>query len=183
MTRGKRVVGRLIIWTSLVMLMGSMKVCCAATTEKGSATEPVHPYRQCLLKAADSYQLHPRLLTAIVRVENGEWNPLAVSINRNGRGYPQTVRSYQEAVNLVTQLWKRNVNFDVGLGQVNTINMERYRVHPVALLEPCTNLRYAARILRESIDRHGYNWTAIERYTGVNPQYPWKVMKELQLAH
>lgn len=176
-------VGRVIIWTGLVMWLFSLEVGWAATPTKkkdSSAADPVHPYRQCLLKAAHSYQLHPRLLTAIVRVENGGWNPLAVSINRNGRGYPLSVRSYQEAVNLVTHLWKQNVNFDVGLGQVNTINMERYRVHPVVLLEPCTNLRYAARILRESIDRHGYNWKAIERYNGVNPQYPWKVMKELQ---
>lgn len=175
-------VGRVIIWTSLVVLIGSIDVSEAATPtkKKERAADPVHPYRQCLLKAAHSSQLHPRLLTAIVRVENAGWNPFAVSINRNGRGYPQSVRSYQEAVNLVTYLWKQNVNFDVGLGQVNTINMERYRVHPVALLEPCTNLRYAAGILRESIDRHGYNWKAIERYNGVNPQYPWKVMKELQ---
>jgi soluble lytic murein transglycosylase-like protein len=174
--------GRIIIWTGLVLLMVSIEVGWAATStkKKETAADPVHPYRQCLLKAAQSYQLHPRLLTAIVRVENGGWNPLAVSINQNGRGYPQSVRSYQEAVKLVTRLWKQNVNFDVGLGQVNSINMERYRVHPVVLLEPCTNLRYAARILRESIDRHGYNWKAIERYNGVNPQYPWKVMKELQ---
>lgn len=172
--------GRVIICMSVVILMVSIQPGWASTKKKEHADEPVHPYRQCLLKAAHSYQLPPRLLTAIVRVENGGWNPLAVSINQNGRGYPQSVRSYQEAVNLVTRLWKQNVNFDVGLGQVNTINMERYRVHPVALLEPCTNLRYAARILRESIDRHGYNWKAIERYNGVNPQYPWKVMKELQ---
>lgn len=172
---------RVIICTILVILMVSSEGGWASPAKKkDGADEPVHPYRQCLLKAAHSYQLHPRLLTAIVRVENGGWNPLAVSINQNGRGYPQSVRSYQEAVNLVTRLWKQNVNFDVGLGQVNTINMERYRVHPVALLEPCTNLRYAARILRESIDRHGYNWKAIERYNGINPNYPWKVMKELQ---
>ena len=172
--------GRVIISMGLVVVMTIDVSWAIPPKKRDSADEPVHPYRQCLLKAARSYQLHPRLLTAIVRVENGGWNPLAVSINQNGRGYPQSVRSYQEAVNLVTRLWKQNVNFDVGLGQVNTINMERYRVHPVALLEPCTNLRYAARILRESIDRHGYNWKAIERYNGVNPQYPWKVMKELQ---
>jgi soluble lytic murein transglycosylase-like protein len=175
-------VWRVIIGTVMVTLMGSAEMGAAATTKKASPADPTVPYRQCLHTAAQSYELHPRLLTAIVRVENGGWNPLAISINRNGKGYPQSVRSYQEAVNLVTTLWKQNVNFDVGLGQVNTFNMERFRVHPVALLEPCTNLRYAARILRESIDRHGYNWKAIERYNGVNPHYPWKVMKELQMV-
>lgn len=90
------------------------------------------------------------------------------------------MRSYDQAVQTVTALWKKNENFDVGLGQVNTINMERFKIHPVYLLDPCTNLRYAARILRESIDRHGYNWKAIERYNGVNPQYPWKIHQALK---
>lgn len=138
------------------------------------------PYRLCLHQAAQSYGLHPRLLKAIVRVENGQWNPFSVNINRQGQGYPQTVRSYPEAVQLVTKLWTQNVNFDVGLGMVNTINMERFKIHPIALLDPCTNLRYSARILRESIDRHGYNWTAIERYNGHNPQYPWKIHQALK---
>lgn len=138
------------------------------------------PYQACVQGAASAYHLHPRLLHAIVRVENGAWNPLAISINRRGRGYPQSVRSYDQAVQTVTALWKKNENFDVGLGQVNTINMERFKIHPVYLLDPCTNLRYAARILRESIDRHGYNWKAIERYNGVNPQYPWKIHQALK---
>lgn len=138
------------------------------------------PYRECLHAAARTYRINSRLLDAIVRVENGNWNPYAISVNRHGQGYPQRVRSYEEAVYVVTLLWQRNENFDVGLGQVNTINMERFKVHPVSLLEPCTNLRYAARILRESIDRHGYNWTAIERYNGINPKYPWKIHQALK---
>ena len=146
----------------------------------GGHQDPGRPYQSCLHSAASRYQVHPQLLTAIVRVENAAWNPWSVSINHRGKGYPQPVKSYKDAETLVTRLWKQNVNFDVGLGQVNTINMERYKIHPVALLDPCTNLRYAAMILRESIDRHGYNWKAIERYNGVNPHYPWKVLKELR---
>ncbi len=138
------------------------------------------PYHSCLNEAARLHQLHPRLLRAIVHVENGAWNPLAISVNRAGRGYPEPVHSYAEAVQRVTTMWRQGINFDVGLGQVNTVNMERYKIHPVALLKPCVNLRYSARILRESIDRHGYNWTAIERYNGINPKYPWKIHQALK---
>ena len=61
-----------IICLSVVILMVSIEPGWATPPKKrDSADEPVHPYRQCLLKAAHSYQLHPRLLTAIVRVENG----------------------------------------------------------------------------------------------------------------
>jgi len=140
------------------------------------------PYEECLVQAAETYRVPASLLAAIVHVENGLWNPLAIAVNRKGKGIPQTVRSFQEARDLVSKLWVENANFDVGLGQVNTVNMERFRIHPVQLLDPCTNLSYAARILREKIDRYGYNWTAIERYNGINPAYPWKVNDMLELV-
>jgi soluble lytic murein transglycosylase-like protein len=138
-----------------------------------------HPFHACLEEAATAYQLPSTLLRAIVQVENGNWDPLAVSVNQHGKGIRQTVRSMNDAISLVTRLWKQNVNFDVGLGQVNTRNMERFRIHPIALLDGCSNLEVSARILRESIERHGYNWRAIERYNGINPQYPWRVKKAL----
>lgn len=141
--------------------------------------ERAHPFQACLEKAASTYQLPSPLLRAIVQVENGNWDPLAVSVNQRGKGIPQTVRSMNEAVSLVTRLWKQNVNFDVGLGQVNTKNMERFRIHPISLLDGCSNLEVSARILSESTERHGYNWRAIERYNGINPQYPWRVKKAL----
>ena len=139
------------------------------------------PYEPCLQQAATEHQVPITLLTAIVHVENGHWNPLAISINHKGKGTLQPVKSSEEARALVTRLWLQNINFDVGLGQVNTVNMERYRIHPVALLDPCTNLSYSARILRESINRHGYNWLAIEGYNGINPSYPWKVKNMLDV--
>lgn len=153
-----------------------------AVTERAS----VHPVsRQCLQEAAQSHDVSPHLLDAIIRVENPRWDPWAISINRKGKSLRQAVRSRKEAEQVVTHLWNAGVNFDLGIGQINTINMERYKIHPIVLLDPCTNVRYAARILRESIDRHGYNWTAIERYNGINPEYPWKVhraLKELKEA-
>lgn len=167
------IVSTSLLWTGLGW---------GAPKEKGEDRKlRAKPYEACLTQAAIEYRLPLPLLTAIVHVENGYWNPLAISINRNGKGIAQSVKSDQEARALVTRLWLQNVNFDVGLGQVNTVNMERLRVHPVTLLNPCINLSYSARILRESIDRHGYNWTAVERYNGINPSYPWKVKRILDL--
>lgn len=151
-----------------------------AAAAPSKQTDRAAPYQACIDRAAVSYNIAPGLLKAIVRVENGSWNPWSVSINRNGRGFPQSVTSYAQAVDLVSRLWKQHQNFDVGLSQVNTVNMERLRVHPVYLLDPCTNLHYAARILRELFDRYGYSWTAIERYNGHNPRYPWKVYDALR---
>jgi soluble lytic murein transglycosylase-like protein len=178
-----------VVWYALPALIWAAVLCVGGSAWSGESlsrqseqdviSARAKVFEPCLNAAASNYSLPPILLKAIVAVENGRWNPLAISINRQGKGFPQTVRSEQEAQALVTRLWLQNVNFDVGLGQINTINMERYRIHPVALLDPCVNLSYAARILREAIDRHGYSWLAIERYNGINPSYPWKVMESL----
>jgi len=165
---------------AVAFVLGAMGVPWVSAAGTSPPVDHSAHYRTCVNSSAAAYQINPRLLRAIVRVENGTWDPWSVSINAKGQSHPQVVRSYQQAVELVTRLWKQNVNFDVGLGQVNTVNMERFKVHPVSLLDPCVNLRYAARILRESIDRHGYNWTAIERYNGHNPHYPWKIHRALK---
>jgi len=178
-----------VIRPILLMIVGSVVVLIGGTAWSGESvvgqssreviSARVKAFEPCLNAAASHHTLPPVLLKAIVSVENGQWNPLAISINSQGKGVTQHVRSDQEARTLVTRLWLQNINFDVGLAQVNTKNMERYRIHPVMLLDPCTNLSYSARILRESINRHGYNWLAIERYNGINPSYPWKVKEML----
>ncbi len=171
---------RVMRWGTPVM---TLIVLCGATA--GAASVAALPLEKdsrtgsCLHAAAHRHGVHEQLLSAVVHVESGG-DPLAISVNQNGRGQRQLVRSVAEASGLVSRLWKQGANFDVGLGQINSVNMERFRIHPVFLLDPCTNLQIAARILREKIDQHGYNWTAIERYNGSNTRYPWKIYEALR---
>jgi soluble lytic murein transglycosylase-like protein len=46
------------------------------------------------------------------------------------------------------------------------------------VLNPCLNVFYGAYLLRENINRYGYNWTAIWHYNGA-PSYARKVYKAL----
>lgn len=135
---------------------------------------------RCIQEAAHRYQLSPFLLEAIVRVES-EGNAFAVGINElSERKFPGRL-SYTKAAELVSRLWKQGANFDVGLGQINSKNLEQYRVHPIYLLDPCVNLQWAAFVLRQKIDHFGNNWIAIGRYNGSKQltQYVWKIYRAL----
>jgi type IV secretion system protein VirB1 len=131
---------------------------------------------RCIQEAAQRYQVSPVLLEAIVHVES-EGNPLAVGVNRQNEGESRGRLSYTQAAELVSRLWQQGANFDVGLGQINSRNLEQYRVHPVYLLDPCVNLQWAAFVLRQKLDLFGNTWVAIGRYNGSKrlTQYVWKI--------
>lgn len=135
---------------------------------------------RCVQQAAHRYHVSPVLLEAIVHVES-EGNPLAVGVNRQNEGESGGRLSYTQAAELVSRLWQQGANFDVGLGQINSRNLEQYRVHPVYLLDPCVNLQWAAFVLRQKLDLFGHNWVAIGRYNGSKrlTQYVWKIYRAL----
>ena len=135
---------------------------------------------RCIQEAAHRYHVSPFLLEAIVHVES-EGNPFAVGVNRQGVGESRGGLSYTTAAELVSRLWQQGANFDVGLGQINSRNLEQYRVHPVYLLDPCVNLQWAAFVLRQKLDLFGNTWVAIGRYNGSKrlTQYVWKIYRAL----
>ncbi|MGE3152049.1 MAG: transglycosylase SLT domain-containing protein [Nitrospiraceae bacterium] len=135
---------------------------------------------RCIQEAAQRYHVSPVLLEAIVHVES-DGNPLAVGVNRQGVGESRGRLSYTTAAELVSRLWQQGANFDVGLGQINSRNLEQYRVHPVYLLDPCVNLQWAAFVLRQKLDLFGNTWVAIGRYNGSKQltQYVWKIYRAL----
>jgi type IV secretion system protein VirB1 len=135
---------------------------------------------RCVQQAAHRYHVSPVLLEAIVHVES-EGNPLAVGVNRQNEGESGGRLSYTQAAELVSRLWQQGANFDVGLGQINSRNLEQYRVHPAYLLDACVNLQWAAFVLRQKLDLFGNNWVAIGRYNGSKrlTQYVWKVYRSL----
>lgn len=135
----------------------------------------------CLAPIARQWQVHPAVLKAVVLVESSG-NPLALNVNVKGKGRPKKAVTAAEAGQAIRRLWQEGRNFDIGLGQINIRTAVRYGVHPLWLLDPCWNLYVTAWHLREKFAQHGYNWTAIERYNGINPRYPWKVYDALARA-
>jgi soluble lytic murein transglycosylase-like protein len=98
----------------------------------------------CFEEAGQEYNIAPLLLWSIAKNESG-FNPQAVGRNTNG-------------------------TFDYGVMQINstwatTLGKERWN----ALADPCTNVRTGAWILRQCIDKYGYNWKAVGCYNSQTP--------------
>ncbi|MCC8789259.1 lytic transglycosylase domain-containing protein [Xanthomonas perforans] len=95
--------------------------------------------RQC---ATD---VHPLTMAYLVAVESSN-NRYAIGVNRGYR-LPRQPASFEEAAATVRWLEKRNYNFDVGWGQVNSSNFKSLGVTGEGLLDGCTNLRASAKVL------------------------------------
>ena len=84
-------------------------------------------------------------IAAIVRVESSA-NPWA--INDNTSGLSRQPRSYAEAVNMANSLIAKGHSIDMGLGQVNSRNLNLIRLSVDEVFEPCRNLTAASFILK-----------------------------------
>lgn len=127
-------------------------------------------WSNCLREAAGEAGVDPVLLHAIVLVESGE-HPYAFGWF-DARGLRHSVKppTYARAVAQFAALERQRVRFDVGLAQVNSRNLtileQRTGIPSIRALDPCTNLRLAATILREQIKVHGGTWRAVAGYNG-----------------
>jgi type IV secretion system protein VirB1 len=91
------------------------------------------------------------LLAAIVRVESGG-NPFALSVNGAFK-LVRSPRDRHDATAMARWLQAHGYNFDAGLAQVNSANLERLGLDAETVFEPCANLRAAGVILDECLDR------------------------------
>ncbi|MCL1915622.1 MAG: lytic transglycosylase domain-containing protein [Desulfovibrionaceae bacterium] len=116
----------------------------------------------------------PALLEAIARQESGK-NPLAVNVAGKDH-YPA---SKEEAIQIIRQAQAEEKSFDVGLFQVNSWWIERYRIPPESLLDPAINRQWGVFILEQEIARHGLNWKAVGKYHSPDRErgrrYAWKI--------
>ena len=110
--------------------------------------------RYARMLKVDKYRLY-----AIYVVESG-LNPYA--INWKGKSYFFTDK--RTASKFVMKLWKRGEKFDVGLGQISSENLKRWRINPLKALEPCFNVYLSAVVLSECIRLFGRNTKALDCY-------------------
>ncbi len=134
------------------------------------------PYEQCFEEASKDYGVPKKLLMAIAKVESS-FNPYAINVNYKGRSIKEYYPQNKEQAKIVLRyLIKNNFNYDVGIAQINVINIKEYNLDPYGLLDPCVNLKTSAMILRLLIDRYGLSWQAVWHYNG-RPSYANLVYK------
>jgi type IV secretion system protein VirB1 len=86
----------------------------------------------------------PSTMTAIVQVESGG-NPLAIGDNTTRRSYYPRNRSSAEA--LAGQLLEQGHLLDIGIAQIDSMNLAGFGVNVHTIFDPCVNLSVGARIL------------------------------------
>ena len=108
-------------------------------------------------------KVHPTTLSALLRHESN-LNPYAIGINR-GASLPRQPASKSEAIATAEWLQKNGVNFDSGLGQINSNNIVRLGIPLDALFDPCTNLAATEAVLSDcytrALAKYGKNQSAL----------------------
>ena len=111
----------------------------------------------------------PDTMRAIVGVESAG-NPYALNDNTTRHSY--SPRDARTALAIATVLLRRGDSVDVGIAQVSSRNFNTFHVNAAQMLDPCTNLGVASRILvadyaRSSttfVDQRQALWHAISAY-------------------
>lgn len=118
-----------------------------------------------------------RTLDALIQTESS-YNPYAIALV-NEKPLKKQPSSYEEAVEVINNLEKRNANYSVGLGQINKVNFERFQVTGKELLDPCLNLEVAEKILLECQNSSPNNKIseALSCYYSGNHSYGFKKEK------
>lgn len=99
------------------------------------------------------------LALAIARQESG-FHPWIINIS----GKDFRPKNKEEALRLCQWAMQANRSFDVGIMQVNTYWIKKYRLPLELVLEPQSNVQIGVWILAQEIKRHGMNWRAVAYY-------------------
>lgn len=118
------------------------------------------------------------LLNAIVGVESG-FNPTAINIE----GKTVTINDKSEAIKIIKNAVNQGVtNIDVGIAQIN------YRWHKgnfkniEEMINPTTNIEYAAKLLSSLFKHHGTWHKAIRHYHSANPNHHNQYSRKVVIA-
>ena len=87
----------------------------------------------------------PQTLMAIVRTES-TFKPWSIGVNGGARLKKQPATK-EEAISTARDLISRGYNIDMGLGQINSANLQKLGLSVENVFDPCTNLAAAGTIL------------------------------------
>lgn len=88
----------------------------------------------------------PQTLAAIVKTES-RFNPFAINVN-GPMVLTRQPRTKAEAVKAAKWLLAKGYNVDLGLGQINSANLERVGLSVQDAFDPCQNIAASAAILQ-----------------------------------
>jgi type IV secretion system protein VirB1 len=118
----------------------------------------------------------PATLKAVASAESG-LDPLAIGVN-GPRPVQLRPRTPLAAIRLAEALSARGFNLDLGLAQINSVNLARLGLTVASSFDPCRNLAAAAVLIRSDYRRAAPQargeqaalWTALSLYNSGDPQ-------------
>lgn len=110
----------------------------------------------------------PSTMIAIVRVESGG-DPLAIGDNTTARSYHLRDRATAEA--FARRLLKAGHLLDLGIAQIDSMNLAGFGVNARTIFDPCINVSISSRILSRdyalSVRRYGSGQVALRHAIGM----------------
>ncbi|WP_419756228.1 lytic transglycosylase domain-containing protein [Brevundimonas sp.] len=88
----------------------------------------------------------PETLAAVAWTES-RFDPLAIGVNSGPRP-PRRASDAAEAARIARDLLARGANLDLGIGQINSSNLDWLDLSVEQAFDPCRNLSAAGRVLR-----------------------------------
>jgi type IV secretion system protein VirB1 len=104
----------------------------------------LHALALAALVARCAPTVAPSTMAAIVQVESGG-DPIAIGDNTTRRSYYPRDRATAEA--LARRLLKVGHSVDLGIAQIDSMNLTGFGVNAHTIFDPCINLSVSARIL------------------------------------
>lgn len=95
-------------------------------------------------------EVAPHILERIIKVESS-FNPYAIGVV--GGRLARQPKNKAEALATVHALHSSGWNFSMGLGQINRYNLNKYNLDYESVFDPCLNIRTAAAIYNECLQR------------------------------
>lgn len=86
-----------------------------------------------------SPNIHPAIVQAIVKTESS-FNPFAIGVN-SGKRLTRQPSNFGEAVQIAKHLLAQGASIDLGLGQINSANLNWLNLSVEQAFTPCSNLK------------------------------------------
>lgn len=95
--------------------------------------------------------VHQDTLNSLIATES-DFNPYAIAVV-GGTGLTSQPKTKDEAIQIIKEFDRKDINYSVGLGQINKANFEKYGVTGEELLDPCLNLTVSQDILKNCYEQ------------------------------
>lgn len=107
----------------------------------------------------------PKAVALAIARQESDGNPLVINI----RGKDVYPRSVDEAVAIAEACEARQLSYDVGLMQINSYWIRKYRIPLRMLFNLKNNIYMGVFIMHQNVKRLGFNWRGIAAYHSMTP--------------